>query len=151
MRVELLAISALAVAFTGSTTAISGWTSWFDLNDPIAGHDRELLADILGLYQKKVCHSPVLIQAETTAGVPALDTNQVLRTFSADRGLECYNSDQPGYPFSQPCEDYKSTVTGLHGGNGCHVTSPVEVVPNDEFGRAPTRSRYMVAGTVSDR
>ncbi|XP_078600508.1 coadhesin-like [Branchiostoma floridae x Branchiostoma japonicum] len=106
MRLELLAIAVL-VAFTGSTTAISGWTIWFDISDPISGHDTELLADIYGLYPTMVCPSPLLIQAETTAGVPALDTNQVLRTFDADLGLECYDTDQPGYPFSQPCEDYK--------------------------------------------
>uniref|UniRef100_A0AAV2J643 WxxW domain-containing protein n=1 Tax=Knipowitschia caucasica TaxID=637954 RepID=A0AAV2J643_KNICA len=52
------------------------WTQWFDVDDPTGTGDWETLTFLRLHYPGKICKSPLEIEAQTTAGVPAAATGQ---------------------------------------------------------------------------
>ncbi|XP_039259400.2 IgGFc-binding protein-like isoform X1 [Styela clava] len=86
-----------APAYTCKTV----WTEWFDRDDPDHRGDFELL-ELLKL-DHKICDRPVSIEARLRNGSAAYTTGQIFRTFDAEKGLACYNSDQRN---GEKCGDF---------------------------------------------
>nr|XP_015192309.1 PREDICTED: uncharacterized protein LOC107075500 [Lepisosteus oculatus] len=83
-------------------------TGWFDIDDPSGRGDYETLQQILVEHPEGVCSDPLGIEAMTTAGTPALQTNNVFQVYDATYGFACVNAEQPP---NKPCEDYKVRFT----------------------------------------
>jgi hypothetical protein len=72
------------------------WTSWKNRDIPSGTGDWETLKDFAN-----ICKDPVAIECQTTKGVDASETGQIV-TCSAAEGLTCKTADN-----SKGCKDYK--------------------------------------------
>lgn len=78
----------------------SGWTGWLDRDDPSGLGDYETLTDFINAGQ--TCANPIGIECQTTSGVPAGSTGEVVWCKGLEGGY-CRNNEQPdGY-----CLDYR--------------------------------------------
>lgn len=76
------------------------WSNWLDRDDPSGTGDWETRVDFS--ISQVGCASPVDVQAQTTSGVPASSTGQIL-SISPSVGLICNNANQS----SGTCLDYR--------------------------------------------
>lgn len=65
------------------------WTQWYDRDNPSGSGDYEDRASQVG-----VCANPVEVECETTSGLDAASTGEVI-TCTPSGGLVCVNSNQP--------------------------------------------------------
>lgn len=104
----LCVLSAIPFASTHAQTGVvNAWTGWLDRDKPSGQGDAEVLPAFLTETPASVCNTPSAIEARVkgTSQVftPAMVTSHKLRTFSAEKGLQCYNVDQA----SGRCPDYE--------------------------------------------
>ncbi|KAG7508924.1 hypothetical protein JOB18_029127 [Solea senegalensis] len=78
------------------------WTGWFDRDDPSGTGDWETLEHLRKSYPRKICPSPIGIQAQTlSASSPTVD---VIFKEDTTEGFVCRNEDQPP---GKMCQDYR--------------------------------------------
>ncbi|KAK7882741.1 hypothetical protein WMY93_028915 [Mugilogobius chulae] len=80
------------------------WTDWFDIDDPTATGDWEVLWDIRVANPGKVCPKPLQMQVLTTSGQPVSSTGDVIYKSDPLTGFICRNKDQRK---GNRCSDYK--------------------------------------------
>lgn len=54
-------------------------TQWFDMDDPTGRGDYETFQQLLVAFPGAVCSQPMAIEAMTTSGVPALQTEDTFQ------------------------------------------------------------------------
>ncbi|KAJ0064098.1 hypothetical protein NL108_018627, partial [Boleophthalmus pectinirostris] len=70
------------------------WTQWFDRDNPSGTGDWETLASLQFSYPEQICAAPLQIQGQTTTGLPASASGNVLSAYDTTVGLICKNSEQ---------------------------------------------------------
>uniref|UniRef100_A0AAV2KUV4 Ig-like domain-containing protein n=1 Tax=Knipowitschia caucasica TaxID=637954 RepID=A0AAV2KUV4_KNICA len=76
------------------STAVTEWTSWFNIDHPGGNGDYERLEAIRFYYRERVCVRPTAMEVRTTDWVSAADTGEVVHS-SLDKGFWCVNKEQP--------------------------------------------------------
>lgn len=56
------------------------WTDWFDQDNPSGTGDWEILSGLRGVYPGKICNNPLQIKVQTTSGLSAAATGNVIAT-----------------------------------------------------------------------
>ncbi|CAL8377544.1 unnamed protein product [Boreogadus saida] len=79
------------------------WTEWFDRDDPSVTGDWELLTLLRRENPGKICHTPVGIEVETTAGLSMAAAGEVIALAEGCSGFICLNAHQP----DRRCLDYR--------------------------------------------
>ncbi|XP_059807591.1 mucin-2-like [Hypanus sabinus] len=82
-------------------------TEWFNIDDPSGEGDYENFHDLYLKFPKRLCLYPSACEVETTSGVPASQTEDVVEPCNVARGFFCKNTDQS----DQSCEDYRIRFT----------------------------------------
>ncbi|XP_078591864.1 cartilage intermediate layer protein 2-like isoform X1 [Branchiostoma floridae x Branchiostoma japonicum] len=82
----------------------SGWTRWFDRDDPLPTADYEALCELRIENPGKICDRPSGIQARVKGkNTPASETREYFVKFSPHEGLVCMDAHQ----LDRRCEDYE--------------------------------------------
>lgn len=96
-----------ATVLAQTTGVTNAWTSWLDRDNPSGEGDAEVLPSFLVERPASVCASPTAVEARivgtTQVFTPTMTPPNALRTFSAAKGLQCYNVDQGG----KMCPDFE--------------------------------------------
>ncbi|HSC67405.1 MAG TPA: hypothetical protein VLC79_06935 [Cellvibrio sp.] len=104
----LCVLTAIPATLSAQTTGVTNaWTGWLDRDQPSGDGDSEMLGSFLTERPTAVCATPSAIEARivgtTQVFTPAMTTPNALRSFSAAKGLQCYNADQP----NKSCPDFE--------------------------------------------
>ncbi|XP_072887756.1 uncharacterized protein [Hemitrygon akajei] len=82
-------------------------TEWFNIDDPSGEGDYETFNHLYIRFSDRLCLYPSACEVETTSGVPASETGDVVEPCNVARGFFCKNTDQS----DQSCEDYRIRFT----------------------------------------
>ncbi|XP_034534879.1 mucin-5AC, partial [Notolabrus celidotus] len=86
-----------------SHTNTDCWTGWFDRDNPSGIGDLEILSVLQYENPAKICNKPLQIEVQTTAGLSAAATGDVIEVADVNTGFICKNSAQA----QGTCQDYR--------------------------------------------
>ncbi|XP_062888953.1 uncharacterized protein LOC134337691 [Mobula hypostoma] len=96
-------------------------TQWFDRDNPSGQGDYEVLNLLRNEYPNRICVHPIACEVETTSGVPASQTGQIIQPCNVASGFFCVN----GLQRNQSCQDYRIRFTCPE--SFCTAPTPVPV------------------------
>ncbi|XP_069771676.1 mucin-5AC, partial [Narcine bancroftii] len=82
-------------------------TQWFDRDGPSGNGDYEILVNLRKENPNKICSHPTACEVETTDGLPASSTGDVIPECDLSNGFICVNAEQG----NNSCRDYRIRFT----------------------------------------
>ncbi|XP_067826228.1 mucin-5AC isoform X2 [Heptranchias perlo] len=95
------------IRFTCPESFCNCKTRWFDRDNPSGNGDYEDLVNLRKEYPDQICNNPTACEVETTSGIPASSSGDIVAECSISSGFTCVNKEQK----DRSCEDYRIRFT----------------------------------------